>query len=137
MWYKHWQKIFKKYERGRRVRKCGVQWALTVAEIDPDNNKTLSFDLQFLPYNRRDVETISPLVIQRMHPGGHIVTDCWRSYPKAARRADCTHSTVNHQEGFKDRETGAHTNNVEGQYYLYNFHSWMLLFLGCLTIFLL
>ena len=65
----------RKYERGSRVRQRGVQWGLTVVEVDPLTNKTLSVDLQFLPYNRRDSNNITPLIVQRMEPGGTIVTD--------------------------------------------------------------
>ena len=42
------------------------------------------------------------------------MTDCWRAYPPAARAAQVEHLTVNHSKGFKDAETGIHTNNVEG-----------------------
>ena len=49
-----------------------------------------------------------------MKPGGTIITDCWKAYPAAAEAANVTHFTVNHSKGFKDYETGHHTNNVEG-----------------------
>ena len=104
----------RKYERGPRVRQRGVQWGLTVVEVDPLTNKTLSVDLQFLPYNRRDSNNITPLIVQRMEPGGTIVTDMWRSYPAAAEAAGVKHLTVNHSKEFKNPETGACTNNCEG-----------------------
>ena len=43
-----------------------------------------------------------------------MTTDMWKAYPAAAEAAHCEHLTVNHSEGFKDPNTGAHTNNVEG-----------------------
>ena len=85
-----------------------------MVEVDPLTNKTLSVDLQFLPYNRRDSNNITPLIVQRMEPGGTIVTDMWRSYIAAAEAAGVKHLTVNHSKEFKNPETGACTNNCEG-----------------------
>ena len=73
----------RKYQRGRRVRKCGVQWALTAVDVDVDG-KTRAVDIQFLPFNKRTVETISPMIVQRMKVGGTISTDLWKAYPAAA-----------------------------------------------------
>ena len=42
-----------------------------------------------------------------------MLTDCWKAYLQAAKEAGCTHKTVNHSEGFMNKETGVHTNNVE------------------------
>ena len=89
----------------------GVQWGLTCVAVDPETGKTLAVDLQFLPYNKRTAQVITPHVVQRMVPGGTMITDCWRAYREAAQ---VQHLTVNHNEGFKDKESGVHTNNVEG-----------------------
>ena len=53
-----------------------IEEDLINVEIDPVTKMNLCFDLQFLPHNKRNVETISSLVEQRMVPGGHIITDC-------------------------------------------------------------
>ena len=96
------------------MRKSGVQWALTVVKVNPTTNKTEQVDIQFLQGNKRSVTQITPLVVQRMKRGGVMLTDCWKVYPQAAKEAGCTHQTVNHSEGFINKVTGVHTNNVEG-----------------------
>ena len=103
----------RKYHRGARRRKTGVQWALTCVSVHPDTNKTLAVDLQFLALNKRGAEQIVPLVVQRMQEGGTMTTDSWRAYPAAAVAAGVTHRVVNHAKEFKSAE-GDHTNNVEG-----------------------
>ena len=96
------------------MREPGVQWGLTGVEVCPRTGKTLSVDLQMLPFNRRDKETIAPRIVERMKEGGTISTDCLGAYSMAAKEAKCTHLTVNHSENYKDPITGCHTNNVEG-----------------------
>ena len=71
-------------------------------------------DLQFLPYNKRTKEVITPKIVQRMTVGGELTTDCWRAYIGAAEAAQVKHMTVNHSKEFKSPETGACTNNCEG-----------------------
>lgn len=105
--------LFRKYHRGKRVRKAGVQWGLTGVQIDEVTGRTLMVDLQLLPYNRRDESTIAPRIAQRMESGGTIVTDGRKAYPGSAKAANCQHKMVNHTEGFVGPD-GTHTNNVEG-----------------------
>ena len=86
----------------------GSQCLLTCAEIDPVTGMPLKSDMQFCALNRGTIEMLSPLIYQRMHEGGIIVTDGWSAYPypKAAEDAQCEHQWVNHSEYFKDPETG-------------------------------
>ena len=104
----------RKWEKGKRQRKGGVQWGLTIVEVDPVTKHTLAVDLQMLAFNKRDVSTIKPLVVQRMIQGGIVTTDSWKAYPQSVQAAGCEHRVVNHRKEFVDSETGAHTNNVEG-----------------------
>ena len=41
----------RKHCKGRRVRNRGIQWGLTIVEVDEVTKKTTAVDLQFLPYN--------------------------------------------------------------------------------------
>ena len=107
--------FLRKYHRGKRVRKAGVQWGLTGVQVDELTGKTLMVDLQLLPYNRRDESTISPRIVQRMQRGGTVVSDGWKAYPGAAKAAGCKHLTVNHSENYVGPD-GTHSNNVEGRF---------------------
>ena len=78
------------------------------------DGKTQAVDIQFLPFNKRTIETISPMIVQSMKVGGTISTDLWKAYLAAAHAAGVEHLTVNHSKGFINPETGVHTNNVEG-----------------------
>ena len=90
----------RKYRKGRRVRKAGVQWALTLLHYDPtaQPRKALAVDLQFLPGNKRTKEALTPPIVQRMRPGGSLTTDGWKAYIHAAKEAQVTHHVVNHKK---------------------------------------
>jgi transposase len=64
----------------------------------------------------RTSETLLSLIKMHVEPGTEIHSDEWRAYNRI-KNIDVdppfTHKTVNHSIGFKNKETGVHTNNVE------------------------
>lgn len=66
-----------------------------------------------VPVDRRDKETLLPIIQKFILPGSIIVSDCWRAYD-ALEKLNYTHQTVNHSQTFKDPLTGACTNRIEG-----------------------
>ena len=108
----HFIRCFRKYQRGKRVRKIGTLWALTFVEIVEEKIDYL--DIVFLPKSQRGCDEIVPEVTKRLAPGAIMRTDCWKAYPEAARQAQAVHYTVNHSKQFKTAE-GIHTNSVEGE----------------------
>ena len=53
------------------------------------------------------------MILRHVLPGTTVVTDCWRGY-NSLDSLGYTHMKVNHSQCFKDDETGACTNTVEG-----------------------
>lgn len=69
-----------------------------------------------VPVKKRDSETLMPLIKQWILPGTTIISDCWRAYNNIIRQEGYgySHLTVNHSLHYKDPDTGAHTNRIEG-----------------------
>ena len=65
---------------------------------------------------KRDSATLVPLIKEYVEAGSTIITDCWKAYDCLSRE-DFQHLTVNHSINFVDPETGAHTQNVECQWW--------------------
>ncbi len=63
--------------------------------------------------NRRR-ETLLPIMRKYVVQGSIMHTDHFRPYWSIARWTP--HQTVNHSQGFKDPETGTHTNYIEGSF---------------------
>jgi hypothetical protein len=61
---------------------------------------------------RRDTETLLPLIQQWCLPGTIIVSDGWRAY-ESLPILGFQHEVVVHENHFVDPNTGIHTNNVE------------------------
>lgn len=67
-----------------------------------------------VPVNSRDKKTLLDILDQHMLPGSIIHTDLWKGYLGMENIIEVEHRTVNHSKGFKDKDTGAHTNSNEG-----------------------
>ncbi|CAI6358292.1 unnamed protein product [Macrosiphum euphorbiae] len=95
----------RKYHRGHAVE---GQWIF--GGIQRDNGACF-----LIPVEKWDKETLLAIIKQWVLPGTQIISDCWKSY-------DCLndegfiHFKVNHSVNFKDPNTGAHTNTVEGMW---------------------
>ena len=103
----------RKHHRGKRPRLLGIQWALTMLEINNDGKPT-GVDIRFLPNGKRGVEQISEIATCTIEEGGTILTDYWRAYLGLASKHNLVHKRVNHSKHFKDPTTGNNTNAIEG-----------------------
>ena len=65
-----------------------------------------------VPVERRDKETLIPIITERIANGTTIMSDCWKSYD-CLSTMDFEHLTVNHSYNFVDPNTEAHTQNIE------------------------
>jgi len=72
--------------------------------------------LEICPNNKRDAATLEEIILRRVRPGTHIITDCWGGY-NGLKNLGFSHSTVNHANNFKDPETGTHSNTIEGRWF--------------------
>ena len=61
----------------------------------------------------RSSATLIPLIKEHIAPGTTIISDCWKSY-QCLSEEGFKHLTVDHSVTFKDIETGASTNVIEG-----------------------
>ncbi|GFS79079.1 DDE_Tnp_IS1595 domain-containing protein, partial [Trichonephila clavipes] len=62
--------------------------------------------------NRTKEELLS-VIKEWVVPGSVIISDCWKAYDCLSHEG-YQHLRVNHSLTFKDPETGAHTNSIEG-----------------------
>lgn len=64
----------------------------------------------------RTQKTLLPIIKQYIKPKTTIISDCWKSY-ECLDKNGFEHLKVNHSLTFKDPETGAHTNTIEGTWF--------------------
>ena len=95
----------RKYNRGHRVE--GV-WVVVGVE------RTVERRAFAVSVEKRDADTLREIVLNHVRPGSVIHTDLWKGYSWLDGDGRYSHGTVNHSVGFKDGETGVHTNYVEG-----------------------
>jgi transposase-like protein len=98
----------RKYQRGHHVE--GV-WIVGGVE------RTTERRIFLVKVENRNTKTLTDIIEKHVLPGSIIITDCWKGYEKLDEKMDATHLTVNHSKSFKDNESGAHTNTIEGTWY--------------------
>ena len=62
--------------------------------------------------DKRDKKTLLPIILEKIHPGSTIFSDCWKAY-STINQYEYEHKTVNHTYNFVDPTTQAHTQNIE------------------------
>lgn len=92
----------RKYNRGHHV---DGQWVFGGIQRDTG-------DCFLVPVDRRDKETLLPIIRDCILPGTTVISDCWKAYNTLGDEG-YVHLTVNHSVNFVDPDTGAHTNTIE------------------------
>ena len=94
----------RKYNRGRMIQE--QQWVF--GSIDREYRECFMVSV-----DRRDAQTLLPIINQFILPGTTILSDEWRAYTSLRNNPDFIHRAVNHSINFVDPNTGAHTQNIE------------------------
>lgn len=95
----------RKYNRGHMVE--GV-WCVVGVERTESKRKFVC-DVE-----NRNADTLKQIIKDNVIPESIIYTDGWKGYKKACEDLGFAHFTVNHSKEFVNKETGVHTNTVEG-----------------------
>lgn len=95
----------RKFHRGRYIE---GNWILGMI-----CNGSEDLRLEICPNNKRDSETLIPLIRKHVAPGSTIWTDEWRAYNCLPRFDDYKHETVCHAHEFVNDNTGVHTQRIE------------------------
>lgn len=95
----------RKYHRGHHVE---GQWVFGGYERG-------SGRVFMIAVEKRDANTLIPIIQQWIEPGTTIISDFWKAYD-CLNLAGFKHLKVNHSLHFKDPETGAHTNAIESSW---------------------
>lgn len=104
----------RKYHRGQL--RAEQQWFFGGVERGNSENCFL------VPVERRNADTLIPILAKHILSGSTVISDCWAAYGGIERitmtqtgdQAYTAHLTVNHSENFVNPETGAHTQTIEG-----------------------
>jgi transposase-like protein len=98
----------RKHHRGHRV---DGAWVIVGVELT-ENRRVFAEVVE-----DRSSDTIIRVLSGHIAQGSILHTDCWRGYTCLSQVFGIEHMTVNHSIGFKDEQTGVHTNHVEGTNY--------------------
>lgn len=104
----------RKYNVGRIIE---GQWVLGMIDLGTAAVPLPLGDLrvEICPDNRRNAETLIPLIEKHVEPGSTIVSDCWGAYNNLDQRG-YNHLTVNHTYNFVDPITFANTQTIESNW---------------------
>jgi len=69
-------------------------------------------DCRYFVMEKRDKQTLIPIIQRECEPGSLIHSDKWPAYCSLAQ-VGYVHKMVNHQEHYVDPDTGAHTQGIE------------------------
>lgn len=134
----------RKYNRGHRVEGNWV-WGCVERIVDSITGKCSAGRCVMVVVERRDIETLKPLILRFITPGSYIISDMYASYigisdyestspvmsdneyrsyfgylnderPNPFNNHLYKHDMVNHSQTYKDPITGAHTNTIEGHW---------------------
>ena len=94
----------RKYHRGHHVE---GQWVF--GGIEQDSRKCF-----LVAVEKRDEQTLLPIIQKWIEPGTVIVSDCWKAYSKLEAHG-YEQRTVNHSREFVNKD-GDHTNKIEGHW---------------------
>lgn len=95
----------RKHNRGHHVE---GQWVFGGVERETGS-------VFMVPVEKRDRQTLLPLIREWILPGTTIVSDCWKAYDCLADEG-YQHLRVNHSINFVDADTGACTNKIEASW---------------------
>eukprot|EP00112_Aurelia_sp_Birch-Aquarium-sp1_P000279 Seg1022.2 transcript_id=Seg1022.2/GoldUCD/mRNA.D3Y31 product="putative transposase-like protein" protein_id=Seg1022.2/GoldUCD/D3Y31 len=94
----------RKYHRGHKVE---GQWVF--GGIEEDSRRCF-----MVPVEKRDRETLLPIIEEWILPNTTIISDCWKPYDILSE-LDFAHLKVNHSKEFVN-EDGDHTNKIEAHW---------------------
>ena len=69
-----------------------------------------------VPVERRDKDTLIPIICAQILPGTCVMSDMWKAYD-CLQDEGYNHLTVNHSLNFVDPDTGAHTQRIENTWW--------------------
>lgn len=95
-----------KYDGGRRASK--EQWVFGLSDTSAKPAITYMQTV-----DKRDADTLLPIIQSVVQPGTIIHSDQWRAYCRIQEKLHLEHATVNHSVNFVDPETGVHTQTIE------------------------
>ena len=96
--------VFETTHRGHHVE---GQWMF--GGIESDSRKSF-----LKPVDKRDEQTLSPIIQKWSKPGTTIISDCWKAYTNL-EKCGHTHKTLNHCEEFVNKD-GDSTNKIKGHW---------------------